>query len=361
VTIRAPIPATAVVTFVNAYEAERRIAGVSAAGRIVRELAEAGIAQVWLSLPPGETIGEGARTDIERLAGAARIRLGEPEAAPDALRLPGNRLVPAAAIAAHLRGAPDSGEGAIDLDDRGAERAILRRTAKAGDGVVSRWLNRPISRQVSALLLKLPGTRPIHASLGTALLALAMFAALVTGTRTGLVVGALLFQAASVFDGVDGEIARATFRTSRKGAALDSAIDMATNVAAMLGMAINLAERGRYDALPLVAWALAFFLFGLVLIGRRSWRRSGTVSFDGVKHDVRTWPKTPLAARLLTLATIGTSRDFCALVYLVLVLVRIPIAGLYLFALVAPVWFLFVLRAMSPAMASARLTHEGGR
>jgi CDP-L-myo-inositol myo-inositolphosphotransferase len=210
-------------------------------------------------------------------------------------------------------------------------------------------------------LLKLPGTRPIHASLGTALLALAMFAALVTGTRTGLVVGALLFQAASVFDGVDGEIARATFRTSRKGAALDSAIDMATNVAAMLGMAINLAERGRYDALPLVAWALAFFLFGLVLIGRRSWRRSGPVSFDGVKHDVRTWPKTPLAARLLTLATIGTSRDFCALVYLVLVLVRIPIAGLYLFALVAPVWFLFVLRAMSPAMASARLTHEGGR
>jgi CDP-L-myo-inositol myo-inositolphosphotransferase len=358
--MRASIPATAVVTFVSAQEAARRIAGVCAAARIVRELAQAGIVQVWLSLPSGDTIGAAARADIARLAGPAIVRFGEPDPA-DALRLPGNRLVPAAAIAAHLRGALDGGEGTIDLDHPGAERAILRRTAKPSDGVVSRWLNRPISRQVSALLLKLPGIRPIHASLGTALLAVAMFAALVTGTRTGLVVGALLFQAASIFDGVDGEIARATFRTSRKGAALDSAIDMATNVAAMLGLAINLAERGRHDALPLVAWALAFFLFGLALIGRRSWRRTGTVSFDGVKHDVRSWTKGPLAARLLTLATVGTSRDFCALVYLVLVLVRIPIAGLYLFALVAPVWLLFVLRAMSPAVTSARLTHEGGR
>jgi CDP-L-myo-inositol myo-inositolphosphotransferase len=188
-----------------------------------------------------------------------------------------------------------------------------------------------------------------------------MFAALVTGSRTGLVAGALLFQAASIFDGVDGEIARATFRTTRKGAALDSAIDMATNVAAMLGMAINLADRGRHDALPLVAWALAFFLFGLLLIGRRSLRQSGTVSFDGVKHEVRTWPGSALAARLMALATIGTSRDFCALVYLILVLARIPIVGLYLFAVVAPVWLLFVLRAMSPPMASVRLTHESGR
>ena len=360
-TIRPPIPATAVVTFVSAYEAERRIAGVSAAGRIVRELAEAGVANVWLSLPSGETVGPDARDDVARLARSTAVRFGEPDGGADALHLPGNRLVPAAAITAYLRGAPDGTEGAIDLDDRGAEREMLRRTAKAGDGVVSRWLNRPISRQVSALLLKLPGIRPIHASLGTALLAVAMFAALVTGTRSGLVVGALLFQAASIFDGVDGEIARATYRTTRKGAALDSAIDMATNVAAMLGLAINLAARGRHDALPLVAWALAFFLFGLALIGRRSWRRTGTVSFDGVKHDVRSWPRSPLAARLLTLATIGTSRDFCALVYLVLVLARIPIAGLYLFAAVAPVWFLFVLRAMAPPMASARLTHEGGR
>jgi len=49
-------------------------------------------------------------------------------------------------------------------------------------------------------------------------------------------IGALLFQAASMFDGVDGEIARATYRTSRSGAALDSAIDAATNFAAMLGI-----------------------------------------------------------------------------------------------------------------------------
>jgi CDP-L-myo-inositol myo-inositolphosphotransferase len=57
--------------------------------------------------------------------------------------------------------------------------------------------------------------------------------------RRGLIAGGLLFMPL-VFDGVDGEIARATFRSSPAGAALDTGVDMATNLAFMLGVTINL-------------------------------------------------------------------------------------------------------------------------
>lgn len=356
-------PATAVVNFGSAHEAERSIAGLSAVARITRELRDAGIATAWLATPPGQVIGDPARRDIARLANSMTVCFGDPGGLAGVARFPGNRLIPASVIAAHVAGSPAPLDRAIALDRPGAEMAILRLTAKPSDGVVSRWLNRPISRQLSAMLLRVPGITPFHATLGTALLAVAMFASLVMGTRSGLVVGALLFQAASIFDGVDGEIARATFRTTRKGATLDSAIDMATNVAAMLGLAINLARRGQPDALPLITWSLCFFLLGLLLIGSRSLRRSGTISFDGVKHEVRRWSRSPLTTRIMAFATLCTSRDFCAMVYLVLVLCGVPMFGLYLFAVVAPTWFLFVAKALWPQRARMAPAHvkQGGR
>jgi CDP-L-myo-inositol myo-inositolphosphotransferase len=213
---------------------------------------------------------------------------------------------------------------------------------------VSRWINRPISRRLSALLLQVPDIKPIHATIGTAVIAAAMAVALVFGGRFGLIAGAVLFQAASIFDGVDGEIARATFRTSRAGVALDSVIDAATNFAAMLGMAINLAQRGQHDALGLATWGLALLLLGWGMIALRSFREAGAVSFDGVKHRYRGRFSGSLAACLMKLATLGTSRDFCAFVYLLLVLGGVPIAGLYLFAVVTPVWILFVIAALWP-------------
>ncbi len=91
---------------------------------------------------------------------------------------------------------------------------LLKRTVKPGDGVVSRWINRRVSRPMSAFLLMFPSVRPLHGTIGTALIGIAMVIALLTGTYAGMVAGALLFQFASIFDGVDGEIARVTFRST---------------------------------------------------------------------------------------------------------------------------------------------------
>ena len=72
----------------------------------------------------------------------------------------------------------------------------------------------------------------------------------VPGGEAGLVLGGLLFHAASVLDGVDGEMARATLRTSPSGATLDSAVDLATNFLFLAGITVHLAlARRRRDRL----------------------------------------------------------------------------------------------------------------
>jgi CDP-L-myo-inositol myo-inositolphosphotransferase len=55
----------------------------------------------------------------------------------------------------------------------------------------------------------------------------------------------VLFQLASIAEGIDGEIARATHRTSARGASLDSVTDGFTNCGFLLGAGVNLVMRGR--------------------------------------------------------------------------------------------------------------------
>jgi CDP-L-myo-inositol myo-inositolphosphotransferase len=333
----------AVVEFATAQDAQRLIAGLPALARITRELAAAGYADLWVVVSSGEALGQATLFEVRRLAGNLTVHTTALPPDAEATRFPPDRLIAANAVPDYLAG---KAYRFLALSEPGATAEILRHTGKPSDGIVSRTINRALSRRISAGLLRAPGIRPLHATICTALIAAMMFAALVFGGRDGLIAGAWLFYAASVFDGVDGEIARATFRTTRKGAALDSAVDAATNVGAMLGMAVNLAARGDREALPLVAWGLSLFVIGLTMIGRHSLRADGGIGFDVVKQRYRGRFTGSLATRLMRLATLGTSRDFCALVYVLLVVAGIPIAGLYLFAVVTPVWLVFVAAAL---------------
>lgn len=333
----------ALVDFASATQAGRRVAGVAAAARIVRELAEAGFAEARLVLPAGEALDAVAWRDAQRLAGAMRL---EPASSglesiirpgAEILRVPGDRLV----SAGQLLDGVDPRTAGIRLD-RAAAFEILRRTGKASDGPVSRWLNRPVSRRISALLLHIPWLRPTHATFVTALLAVAMLAALVLGGELGLIAGALLYQAASIFDGVDGELARATYRTSRSGAALDTMVDAATNIGFLFGLTVNLVLSGHEQAVLVSSWGFILFLIGLSAIAWRSSRAEGALSLDLVKHDYRDRFEGRLVPLLIRLATIVTSRDFYALLFMTLVLVGMPMAVLYLFATAAMIWILFV-------------------
>lgn len=189
------------------------------------------------------------------------------------------------------------------------------------------------------------------------MLAALMFAALLTGSATGLIAGAILFHAASVFDGVDGEIARATFRSSHAGAVIDSVIDVATNVLFIIGIAVHLAGRGEAEALALAAWGFALFAIGLGIIAWRSVRTGGPFSLDLVKHDYRGRFSLPLANWLIEAMTVVSSRDFFALLFALLVLAGLPEAVLYLFAAAATLWIMFVVGSLTlrrdPPLASS--------
>src|SRR3954464_3997201 len=204
-------------TFGTADEAEARVAGVAAAAHAAHFAARRGAREIWIDLRDGRPLSAAAAEDVRRACPDALVRHGAPP--------PESRYT---VHGSHPFPFGNDGEGL---------RWLLSTTGKAADGWVSRRLNRPISRALSAFLLqRLPAARPAHATALTALTALLMFACLMLGGGWGLVAGGILFHVASVLDGVDGEIARATYRASPRGAVLDSAVDMGTNLLFYLGL-----------------------------------------------------------------------------------------------------------------------------
>jgi CDP-L-myo-inositol myo-inositolphosphotransferase len=372
--------ATAVVIrFSNSAKAAALVAGLPAAARAIREAALAGLDECWLEIGSGAPLPWRVRQEIIRMSGlmrvhgleqrgheprAGRLSAAEPFPLPSTrmLAITGEALVDAvtirAALAAgaslnpglHFSGgvptaaqarshlAPDAGDASA-ARYAAAGRAIIKATAKSTDGLVSRSLNRPISQAISTVLLKIPGIRPIHATIGTAALAVLMFAVLVVmGSPAGLVAGAVLFHAASVFDGVDGEIARATYRTSDRGAMIDSLIDAATNLSFVAGIVINLAQRGHWGTAMFGIAGLAMLAIGLTTLGTRARRSGAPISFDGLKAHFRDsgskWGKW---------AVWLTMRDFLALASVVLVVAGLTDEAIMAFSAIMAVWLAVVL------------------
>lgn len=222
---------------------------------------------------------------------------------------------------------------------REANRSLLKATAKSEDGLVSRHLNRPMSRSISSILLRLPAVRPMHATAGTAFLAVLMFAALVLGGEAGAIAGALLFHAASVFDGVDGEIARATHRTSAAGARLDSLIDAATNLAFLGGLSFNLYARGQAIAALAGLFGILALALGLWQLGSRSQSLGQPINFEAIKVQLRRSRPNSLLTNLLIWLTM---RDFIAAACALAVLLGYAAETLCIFMFCASAWLVSV-------------------
>src|SRR6266404_4256518 len=111
--------------------------------------------------------------------------------------------------------------------------------SKPQDGLVSRFLNRPISRRITSVLLKFP----IHPSTWTiSIFVLPLIACvfLVRGNYVSIVIGAAIFQAFSILDGCDGEIARAKNLESKFGERLDYFSDFVASLLYVLALGLGL-------------------------------------------------------------------------------------------------------------------------
>ena len=113
----------------------------------------------------------------------------------------------------------------------------------AYDGLVSRYLNRPLSRPAARLLAPTPVT-PNMVTVFTLLLACAAGAMVAAGWT---IAGGVAIQAVSVIDGVDGDLARLKLMSTRFGAVLDAVTDRYADAIMLGGMTIYAV---RFEDLP---------------------------------------------------------------------------------------------------------------
>jgi CDP-L-myo-inositol myo-inositolphosphotransferase len=337
---------TAAFRFASARTADRLVAGVPAAARLARSFGEA-----QPGAPLMLVLGDGERLAACTLAEIARLAPGVAVEVRDGAGIPAETLPDAATIAAWLAGEMQPPPPPVDPDAalREAARAIIRATAKPGDGIVSRHLNRPVSQACSAMLLRLACVRPGHATVLTAVIAFAMIACLLTGTVAGLIAGAVLFQLASIADGIDGEIARATFRTSPQGAAWDSGVDAATNLGFLAGVIANLWMRGESTPALIGLAGLGTLALGMGLLGWHARARGEPLHFDGAKQMLA-GHESALTRWLRYL----TMRDFYCLFLAVMIAAGQVTAALAIFALAAAGWLVTVIALLWRARAPAR-------
>ncbi|MFN7981703.1 MAG: CDP-alcohol phosphatidyltransferase family protein [Vicinamibacterales bacterium] len=201
---------------------------------------------------------------------------------------------------------------------RRATRAALLATAKPSDGWVSRHCNRPMSRACSRLALA-AGLSANTASFIT--LAVGLFGAW-TAAQPGyrwFVATGVLFQLASVLDGVDGEIARATLTESPLGARIDTVVDQATYAACFIGTTIGWVREG--SGMPalwstvLIGVALALTLMrGGRFVAQHGQNASFVIIDRSVRRAAQDTGRLPLqiAAAVFTLLR----RDIFAVVFL---------------------------------------------
>jgi phosphatidylglycerophosphate synthase len=111
------------------------------------------------------------------------------------------------------------------------------------DGIVSRYLNRPLSRPAARALASTPVT-PNAVTAGTLLLSFAVAAALALGWN---IAGGIGIQAVSVVDGIDGELARLKGLATRFGEVFDAVTDRYADAAMLAGMTVYAA---RFESHP---------------------------------------------------------------------------------------------------------------
>ncbi len=235
-----PEKPSAVVIFAD-ETADWRVAGLPQIDRLKLALRDAGLA----AIPPliaSETTDFGSLGENPTLVLSTRLVPGRdftqrfPELIFEAARIRADR----AAVLEKLR---TSGWSYLSQksDIPAAGSRLFGRTGKPQDGIISRLLNRPLSRAVSRLLVRTPIT-PNQLTLILMLLPLVGAFLLLRGDYFGFACGAILFQLHSMLDGCDGEIARVKYLESETGAKLDQICDRWSTLLFAIALGLGLAR-----------------------------------------------------------------------------------------------------------------------
>lgn len=209
------------------------------------------------------------------------------------------------------------------------DQALLSRMGKTQDGLVSRFMNRPISRSITRRLLQ-HDVDPNAWTIWMLALPVAAFLLLVRGDYVGILFGAALFQLYSIVDGCDGEIARARYLESERGARIDDLCDLGGSVLFVVGLGLGL-FRSRASAYALEGFICATVIFVNEWLLHRA-KQESTAEPDGLNQAL--YPRHRRLVAQSGLSFLGdnslwwiiqfTKRDVAIFVFLLLAIIDRP-------------------------------------
>lgn len=204
-------------------------------------------------------------------------------------------------------------------DARLAEKKLLRTVRKPSDGIIARYLNRPVSTAISRQVVRTSVTpsqvTAVHLVLG---LLSAGFAAV--GGYAAFLISGVLFHLTSVLDGSDGEVAKLKFQTSTRGELFDTVSDNITYLAFLLGLIVGVSRSDLHDfyfisgVVGLVVAAITFVNLHMYLARQR---KSG--SFLSVQYGFE--EGSGFGKRVLRVVQYLGKRDLMAFLVLLLAIV----------------------------------------
>ena len=156
-----------------------------------------------------------------------------------------------------------------------ARRLLRRSLPKDGDGLVSRFLNRPVSTRLS---LWVSPARPSPDLLSWIAFLIGIVAAASLSAGLGIA-GGILAQVASVLDGMDGEAARLQIRSAPQGALLDGVLDRVTDAAILGGLGL-----WALDATPSASAGVLLITLAAVFGSLMSMASKDRITAHGLPH-----------------------------------------------------------------------------
>ena len=148
------------------------------------------------------------------------------------------------------------------------------------EGLVSKYLNRRLSRPLSKWLARTPAT-PNQVSLASFVIALASFGLFFIGQNVS---AGLAAQVSSIVDGADGDLARLKGMATPFGGFLDAVLDRYADVAILAGMAYWSLEYENRGSPTLVAVVALLAIVGALMVSYVRARAEATLglTFGGV-------------------------------------------------------------------------------
>ena len=210
---------------------------------------------------------------------------------------------------------------------------ILRKElTKPEDGLVSRYLNRPVSTRISIMAYRRSfRIEPLTVTLVSFILGLS--ASFLLAMRV-FILGGLLVQLASIIDGVDGELARLYRKATPWGGYLDSVLDRISDVAIVAGLTLSL---------PIID---GFTILFAILAA------ANVIFVSYVTHNL-----SSLGVSTEKLRKVPATRDVRLFIVFITSLLSLPIIGLYYLA-VAPIFYLSYSLALAYKMRRGEIKLE---